>query len=128
MLGLCNDILKSGGKMFVIEPICPAKAIRCEYEAIFALKDGRNVLTADDIDTALKATGFVKVIRQPFVVEQFSVKNWLDNNALDKDVQDKLFEMHVTASPEFKLAYNMQITNGDCLIDIQNVIITGEKA
>jgi len=127
MLGLCNGILKSGGKMFVIEPVCPAEVIHDEYEAIFALKDGRNVLTADDIDVGLKEAGFVKVIRRPFVVERFSVKNWLDNNALKRSVQDKLFEMHVTASPEFKLAYNMQITNGDCLIDIQNVIVTGEK-
>lgn len=128
MLGLCNGILKSGGKMFVIEPVCPADAIRDEYEAIFALKDGRNVLTANDIDMKLKESGFVKVTRQPFAVERFSVKNWLDNNALEKDVQNKLFEMHVTASPEFKLAYNMEITNGDCLIDIQNVIMTGVKA
>ncbi|MDD5540163.1 MAG: class I SAM-dependent methyltransferase [Candidatus Marinimicrobia bacterium] len=128
MLGICNDILKIGGKIFIIEPVCPAKKIRDEYEAIFALKDGRNVLTAEDIEIALKATGFVDIIRQPFVVEGFSVKNWLDNNALEKKIQDRIFEMHVTASPEFKLAYNMQITNGDCLIDIQNVIVTGEKA
>lgn len=128
MLGLYNRILKSGGRMFVIEPVCPTKAIRDEYEAVFALKDGRNVLTADDIDMGLKEAGFVKIIRRPFVVEQFSVKNWLDNNALEQDVQDRLFEMHVTASPEFKLAYNIRVTNGDCLIDIQNVIVTGEKA
>lgn len=127
MLRLYNGILKSGGRMIVIEPVCPAEIIRDEYKAIFALKDGRNVLTTDDVEETLKEAGFVKISRQPFVVEKFSVRNWLENNALEQEIQDKLFEMHVTASPEFKTAYNMRITNGDCLIDIQNVIVVGEK-
>jgi len=35
--------------------------------------------------------------------------------------------MHVTASDIFKRDYNMKIVNGDCLIDVKNLILVGEK-
>lgn len=123
----CYSILKRSGTLVVIEPVCPSEEIRDDYQKIFELKDGRNIFTEDDLVGLLKEVGFdnLKIIR--FTTEGFSVKNWLDNNVLRSEVQDKLFEMHVTASDTFRKAYNMRIINGDCLIDIKNVIVMGEK-
>lgn len=127
VVATCNNVLKSGGILTVVEPVCPSDGIMGAYKAIFELKDGRNVLTAGYIVELMDRVGFTDVKTTTFTIENFSVKNWLDNNALDKEIQDRIFEMHVTASEEFKKAYNMHVVNGDCLIDTKNVIVTGRK-
>ena len=123
----CYTMLKKSGVLTVIEPVCPSEEIRDDYQKIFKLKDGRNVFTENDLVILLEEAEFVnlKVVR--FITKRFSVKNWLDNNALSSKIKDKLFEMHVTASDAFRKAYNMSIINGDCLIDIKNIIVMGEK-
>ena len=128
VVGRCESVLKAGGCMAVVEPVCPTDEIRDEYAEIFALKDGRNVLTEADIIGLMYRAGLVNLRVERFVTEGFSVRNWLENNALEVGVQDRLFEMHVTASEAVKRAYGMQITNGDCLINIQNVVVLGDKA
>jgi len=49
------------------------------------------------------------------------------NKKVEQEKQNKIFEMHVTGSPTFKNAYNLKITNGDCLIGIKKLILVGEK-
>jgi hypothetical protein len=60
-------------------------------------------------------------------MRNFSVRDWLVNSGLPPEKQDKIFEMHVTGSGTFRKAYNMKIINGDCLIDVKNLIMVGEK-
>ena len=75
----------------------------------------------------MKRSGFKNIKVLTHVMENFSVYDWLANSGLPKDKQDKIFEMHVTGSELFKKAYKMQIVTGDCLIDIKNLILVGEK-
>lgn len=128
MIGVYNRVLRPGGRMYVIQAVCPAESIREEYGKILRLKDRRNVLSASDIQEVMINAGFGNVEVHGFVDPGFSVVNWLSNNALEEEVRDKLFEMHVTASKEFKEVFGMKIINGDCLINIQNVIVVGERA
>ena len=43
-------------------------------------------------------------------MDNFSVKNWLENSGLDTDKQKEIFDMHVNADAKIKNAYNMKIT------------------
>ena len=126
-VGLCNEVLKHGGKLIIVEPVCPSVEIEQEYAHIFKLKDGRNILTREGIANLMIEAGFGRIRATGFTMRGFSVRNWLDNNALNLELQNEIFDLHVNASPWFKSAFNLRIVNGDCLIDTQNVIVTGIK-
>lgn len=124
---ICYRVLKKGGKFIVVEPVCPSSDIRDAYSEIFKLKDNRRIFTEEDLVRITEKAGFENVEAVTFRVKKFSVRNWLDNNALESVVQDKIFELHVRSSEAFRRAYRMKITNGDCLVDIKNVVVVGEK-
>jgi len=123
----CYRVLKKGGKMILSEGIPPAPEIKQEYIHIFKLKEERLTFLEEDLVNLMKNSGFNNIKVFTHVMKNFSVKNWLENGSLPKEKQDKIFEMHVTGSDLFKKAYNMKIVNGDCLIDVKNLILVGEK-
>jgi len=126
-IDLCYKVLGSKGRLVVAEPVCPAESIKDEYGEIFKLKDNRQVFTTENLIEMLHAAGFQKIKTFTFKVNEFSVKNWLGNNALSPEIQEKIFDLHVTASNNFKKIFGMKIANGDCLISIKNSIVSGEK-
>jgi len=94
---------------------------------IFELKEERLTFFEEDLVNMMKKSGFKNIKVIPHVIEDFSVKNWLENSGLPQETQDKIFTMHVTGSDLFKKAYNMKILNGDCFIDVKCLILAGEK-
>ena len=60
-------------------------------------------------------------------IKNFSVKNWIGNCGLSQTKQDQIYNLHLNASEIFKNAYNMKRINGDCYIDVKNLIVVGEK-
>ncbi len=127
-VGLCEEVLRSGGGLIIAEGVCPSTEIEKEYAHIFELKDKRNVLTKRVIVELMMNVGFQQIKTTMFALNNFSVRNWLSNNALSPEMQEELFNLHINASPQFKSAFNMQITDRDCLIDIQNVLVVGIKS
>lgn len=127
VVDICHRVLKKGGKFIIAEPVCPSSDIKDRYGEIFKLKDNRQIFTEEDLIEIIKKAGFESVKATTFRVKKFSVRNWLDNNALESVAQNKIFELHVRGSDAFRRAYRMKIINGDCLIDIKNVVIVGEK-
>lgn len=123
----CYRLLKKGGKMILSEGVPPSSEVRDDYTKIFKLKEERLTFLEQDLVDLMKKSGFRNITVKPHMMKNFSVKNWLENSGLPKDSQDRIFEMHVTGSDTFKKAYNMKIVNGDCLIDVKNVILVGEK-
>lgn len=123
----CYRILKKGGKMILSEGVPPSEELKDIYTKIFKLKEERLTFLEKDLIELMKKSGFknIKVIH--YVMKKTSVKNWLENNCITKEKKDKIFGMYVTGSDEFKKAYNMKIINGDCLIDVTNLILVGEK-
>jgi len=126
-IDLCYKALRLRGHLIIAEPVCPAENIKDEYNEIFKLKDNRQMFTIENLIEMLCEAGFQKIKASTFKVNKFSVKNWLSNNALSPEIQNKIFEFHVTASNSFKKAFNMKIINGDCLISVKNSIVLGEK-
>jgi len=122
----CNKWLVPGGKLIIVEPICVTELFN-EYSTIFELKDNRIVFTLQDIKKLLRSTGFILEDVVHFRINDFSVRNWLSNNALDKATQNKIYDMHVSCSPLFREKYNVRVVDSDCLIDTHNVVMIGSK-
>lgn len=123
----CYRILKREGSMLLSEGVPPIPDVKEDYIKIFKVKENRLTFLEEDLIDMMKKSGFREIKVSTYIMKNFSVENWLENSGLPKKKQDKIFEMHVTASDIFKKAYNMRIVNGDCLIDIKNLILAGKK-
>ena len=123
----CYRVLKNGGKMVLSEGIPPTPEIKMDYMKIFELKEERLAFLREDLVNMMRKSGFKSIKIIPYIMKNFSVKNWLENSGLPQEKQDKIFEMHITGSDVFKKAYNMKISNSDCLIDVKYLILVGEK-
>ncbi len=123
----CCRVLKKGGKMVLSEGVPPIPELKEDYKNIFKVKEERLIFLEEDLANMMKKSGFKDIRVLAHTMKNFSVKNWLENSGLPKEKQDKIFEMHVTGSDIFKKAYNMKIVNGDCLIDVKNLILVGKK-
>lgn len=123
----CYDALKARGKMILAEGVPPINEVMDEYRAIMQLKEERLCFREEDLFSLMSEARFKNIKIYPHIIRQFSVKNWLQNNGLHQDIQEEIFRLHVEASGIFKQAYNMVITEDDCLIDTKNLILVGEK-
>jgi len=123
----CYRVLKKNGKFVLSEGIPPTPEIKKDYISIFKLKEKRLTFLEKDLINMMKKSGFKNIKVITHIMKNFSVKNWLINSGLTQKRQDKIFEMHVTGSDIFKKAYNMKIINGDCLINVKNLVLVGEK-
>jgi len=123
----CYRVLKKGGRIIIGERTPPSDETRTEYEAIFKLKDKRNVFIEDHLTNLIETAGFTFVDSKALWIRGFSVRTWLEKSGLPDDVKDKIYALHVSGSDNLKRAYKMKERDGDCLIDIKNVIVVGEK-
>jgi ubiquinone/menaquinone biosynthesis C-methylase UbiE len=123
----CYRLLKKGGKMILAEGVPPSSDVKKDYIKIFRIKEKRLTFLEEDLVGLMEKSGFVNIKVIPFIMNNFSIKNWLKNSGLSKDKQNKIFEMHVNGSDLFKRAYNLKIVNGDCFIDTKSLIIIGTK-
>ena len=123
----CYRVLRKGGKIVLSEGVPPIPELKEDYKNIFKIKEKRLVFLEEDLSNIMRISGFKDIMALNHTMKNFSVKNWLENGCLPQKIQDKIFEMHVTGSDIFKNAYNMKIVNGDCLIDVKNLILVGKK-
>jgi len=123
----CYRVLRIGGKMVLSEGIPPAPEVKEDYIKIFKLKEKRLTFTEESLLSLMKNSGFKNIKASVYIMKNFSVTDWLKNSGLPIDKQDRIYEMHVNGSEIFKKAYNMKNVNGDCLIDIKNLIFVGKK-
>ena len=123
----CYRVLKPRGRIVLAQAVPPSDDVLYEYTEIMKLKDNRTVQTKDELKAMMRQAGFTNVNLSTFVYESFSLRNWLENNALSKDTQERIFELHKYSSDEFAEAFNLRVINGDCLINVRNAILVGEK-
>jgi len=123
----CYRILKKGGKMILAEGIPPIPEVKEDYINIFKLKERRLTFIEKELVNMMEKSGFKNIKILQYIMKNFSVNDWLENSGLTKKKRDKIFEMHITGSDMFKKAYNMKIIKNDCLIDVKNLILVGEK-
>jgi ubiquinone/menaquinone biosynthesis C-methylase UbiE len=123
----CYRVLKKGGWIIFSEGVPPSPEVKQDYIEIFKLKEKRLTFMEEDLITLMERAGFRNIQPDILWLRKMSVRNWLANSALPQSTQDRIFELHINAGDYFKKAYNMVEIEGDCLIDMKMVIVTGEK-
>lgn len=123
----CYRVLKKGGLLVLSEGVPPSPEVKQDYIEIFKLKEKRLTFMEDDLVALMEKAGFRNIQSDIVWLREMSVGNWLANSGLTQSIQDKIFELHVNAGEYFKRAYNLAEVEGDCLIDMKMVILTGEK-
>lgn len=123
----CYRLLKEEGRFIVGERIPPSDDVKKEYASIFKLKDERSIFIEEDLVEMLAKAGFRYISTQFYWIKDISIRGWLGQSGLSNYIQEKIFNLHVNGSSVFKQAHNMRIFDGDCLVDIRNIVLVGKK-
>ena len=125
----CYRLLKPAGLMVLAEGVPPIPALKADYEAIFELKEQRRTFLEEDLVALLEGAGFTDVRVRINWIRSMSVRNWLSRSGnVSSEVQEQIVQLHVNGSETFKRAYNLEIVDNDCFIDIKNAIVVGVRA
>ena len=121
------DLLRSGGKIVVVESVPPAEEeIYEEYKRIFNLKEIRNVYTTNKLISLLRFCGFEKVRYSSYRFE-IRLLNWLNDKTLFSEDIKKIYNLHINSSKTFKDSYQMvSIEGGDFILNCKMAIVWGE--
>lgn len=125
----CYDLLKKSGKLIVAEGIPPNDDIEVIewYKNMFKLKEERLTFSCEELLNRLDKIGFKNMKKCEYVMKNFSIKNWLVNSGLEKEIRDKIMKIHFSSNEKVQKAYNMKYINNDCIVDTRNIILVGEK-
>ncbi|MBI4014487.1 MAG: methyltransferase domain-containing protein [Candidatus Aenigmarchaeota archaeon] len=124
----CRRVLKKGGWFILQEGVPPHASLKRDFEKIFALKETRATFLPEEMASLLKQAGFAKVSVNIIDDKDFDLKNWLDNDGtLSEEVKQKIIDMHVNGTEEFKKHYNLRASAGRVLIDTKAALVIGEK-
>lgn len=125
----CFDLLKDGGMLIVAEGIPPSDDVEIVewYKDMFKYKEDRRVFSESELVRYFNETGYKNIRCHTHIMKDFDVINWLQNSGISKKNTDIILNMHYNASEKIKAAYNMRISESDCLIDTKNIIVTGNK-
>ena len=123
----CYRVLKKGGLMVLSEGVPPTPEVKQDYIEIFKLKEKRLTFMEEDLIALVERAGFKNIQSKILWLRKMSVRNWLVNSGLPQPIQGRIFDLHANAGDYFKKVYNMVEIEGDCLIDMKMVILTGEK-
>lgn len=125
----CHRALKAGGKLIIAEGVPPSYSRKVVdwYSSMFALKEDRRTFTEKQLVSYLRTNGFRNIQTTVYMMDNFSIKNWLKNSGLSKGRQCRIMQIHTSADKTIKDAYQMKIKGDDCLVRTKNLIITAEK-
>lgn len=121
-------VVKPGGRFCLSEGVPPDRCVETFYKAVFKLKEKRRTFFSKDLRLLMENGGFRDIAMRTYLMRRCSIKNWLDNAGdLSDDSKKTIYQMHLDLHPKGKKAYTMEITDGDCFIDMQFIIISGRK-
>ena len=125
----CYDLLKENGKICVAEGVPPVddSDVVDWYTEMFKLKEERRTFTPGQLVNYLRKNGFKNVTPHIHYMENFSIRNWVENSGLEESVQREIINLHRKAPYKIQKVYNMRISEDDCIIRSKNVIVVGEK-
>lgn len=123
----CYRVLKDGGRIYISEGVPPSVNLRDWYTRMFKLKEDRITLMEDDIVDILTGANFHVISSSEYIMESCSVRNWLENANLGRDIYSAIYKLHIALGPEGRTLYNMHITEDDILIDMKFVTVIGRK-
>lgn len=93
------------------------------HKYFLKLKERRSVYTIDDLIKFLTDVGFESISFDIYVMPKVSIKNWLNNSGLSKNIQDILYRIRYNSPIHTQKAENMVIVKDDIYVDWNFVII-----
>ena len=125
----CCAALKTNGTLIVAEGVPPLDDLETIqwYTDMFKLKEDRITFIEDDLVKRLRDNGFKEMTTLHYITRGFSIRKWLINSGIDSTTQDAILDKHYSAAQHIKEAYNMRITEDDCIVDTKNLIILTRK-
>ena len=125
----CHSALRKEGKLIIAEGVPPTNdpLIVDWYTEMFKYKEDRRTFTPESMTEFLKEGGFSDISCHIYYMDNFSIGDWLKKSGIDTVNQDTIMRMHLEADPRIKEAYNMRITDNDCIVRTKNIIWVGEK-
>ncbi|MEW6201685.1 MAG: hypothetical protein AB1546_06905, partial [bacterium] len=70
--------------------------------------------------------GLANIVLQRFVMNSFSIDNWLSLGDLDKETISKVKELHINGSELWKKLYQPEVVGSDVIIRVMFGIAVGE--
>ena len=119
--------LARDGELIVEElGVISNKTVYNWFKNMMRLKEKRTCFTHQQLIDYFSKAGF-KDIRTLEIRRKMSIKNWLANSGLPNEVQEEIYNLHLNAPESVKNFYNMNINNGDIIIESPTLLIKGKK-
>ena len=124
----CYRVLLHDGRFIVSEGVPTSPKIATWYTAVFKHKENRLTLDEDYIKELLADVYFKDIEVSTHIIEQSSVRNWLDNSALKPDKAAYIMGRYREMPAYVRKGYNATFTDeGDVLIDLKFLTVSGVK-
>src|SRR3990167_3020134 len=123
----CLRVLVPGGKFIFSEGVPISRMAQQWYTEMFKLKEDRMTMTVPFMNSLMVRAGFKYIKAAEYIMEGFSIRNWLDNSGLPKESTDRIMEIHRTMPDAVRKAYKATITQDDVVIQSKFAILTGTK-
>ncbi len=94
---------------------------------MFKLKEVRRTMTIPRMRTMMQRVGFKDIKATTYVMENFSVANWIENSGMTPEQKERVMEVHRAMPEEAKESYRAIFTDKDILIQSKFAIVTGVK-
>ncbi len=123
----CYRVLRDGGRFVLSEGVPSSKAIKPWYTEVFKLKEERITFTTQSLKGILQTAGFKDIEVVPHIIEQSSVKNWMEHSGLHVDRQAEITQAFRAMPEAVKRGYGATMTEEDVFINIKFVTVVGVK-
>ena len=123
----CYRVLVYGGKFIFSEGIPPDRKTQAWYTQMFKLKEERRTMTVPRMRTMMQRAGFKNIKATSYIMEDFSIANWIANSGLPDEQKEQVMAVHRQMPLEVQRAYLALFTKDDVLIQSHFAIVVGEK-
>jgi ubiquinone/menaquinone biosynthesis C-methylase UbiE len=128
----CYNLLKSGGRLIIAESVPPSdeEIVEKWWTEVRRFKEERHVFSLFDLQRYLIEAKFNNIQFDYYYQssEKSSTKEWLEKSKLSKSLQKTIYDLHINAPKEVKIAHKMIVTDSDILCEHRHLIIRGIKS
>jgi len=120
-------ILKKGGILVIFESIPMDDSLIDFYMSFLTIKEKRVMFTKDDLFNMLNRNDFEDVIIEDMILEEQSIKNWLNNSCTEYNLANKIIKIHQDASDDIKRKISMVERDNDIFCSWKFAFVKGVK-
>jgi SAM-dependent methyltransferase len=120
--------LRRGGRVVLCQGVSPDSKVHDFYTKLFALFDGRHILTEGDMLAMMRMNGFRQITVQPFFMEKVNLVDWLRKVSPNEEVQQKALKMHLDGDEHFRRVYEVEGSGDELTMTWRFMVAVGIKS